>query len=214
MAKKKKTKKSKKSNGNKLFSGVKPVSGFSNLPQGTYEGYIKPGSALLEPKQDGSGYRAVMTFIVSSPEEYENRSQRYSQDLTSDFGKGLFLGMLETLGFNPEIETDEEAADILSQTDNIPIRFWVGEEKDEFPPRVSINERLEDEDAEDTEDEDVEDVEDEDEDEDEEVEYTKKDIRKMSDKDIDELAGELDLDPDDYETYKELRDVICDELGL
>jgi len=210
MAKKtKKVKKTKKSNGSKLFSGTKPISGFSNLPAGTYEGYIKPGSAVLEPKPDGGGYRAKLVLVATSPDEYENREQRYSQDLTSEFGKGLFLGMLETLGFNAEIDTIEDAAEIMAQTDNIPVRFWVGEPRDEFPPRVSINDRLDDEDGEDTEneDEDADGTE-------EEEEYTKKDIKKMSDEELDELAEELDLDPDEYDTYKELREAIYEELDL
>lgn len=219
MAKKKKTKKSKKSNGNNLFKDIEPVSGFSNLPKGRYEGFVLPGSAVIEPKRDAPGYRAVARFVVTSPDKYKNRQQRYIQDLTSEFGKGLFLGMLGAFDLSTEISTIEEAAEVLAETDNVHIRFYVGEPRDEYPPRVSVLERLEDEqdddDAEDDDVEDDEDTEEEEEEEDvEEEEYTKKDIKKMSEEELDELAEEVGLDSDEYETYKGLREAIYEELGL
>jgi hypothetical protein len=33
---------------------------------------------------------------------------------------------------------------MLSETDNLKIKFWVGKPQDEFPPKVRINELLED----------------------------------------------------------------------
>ena len=48
----------------------------------------------------------------------------------------------------------------------------------------------------------------------EEAEYTKKDIKKMDNDQLSELADEQGLDPDDYETWEDLADAIIDELAL
>lgn len=205
MAKKsKKSHKSSKSKDSKFFDGIDPLTGYNNLPSGTYEGYIKPGSAVIEDKDDG-GQRAVITFVVTSPEEHEDREQVGRYDLTSDVGKGIFLGQLVVLGLD-EPSTLKEAASALSETDDIPVRFWVGPEEGEFPPKVRINERLDD--SGDNDDGDG------DNGEDEESEYTKKDIKKMSDEELDDLAKDNDMDPDEYETYQELREALYEELDL
>jgi len=203
MARKSKKNKKGKSKTDDFFANGEPSSGYNNLPEGTYEGVVKPGSAIIEPKESG-GHRASMTLVVTSPEEYEDREQIFRCDLSTQVGVNIFLGQLDLLGLD-QPSTLKEAASALSETDDVPVRFWVGPQQDEFPPKVRINERLDDSDDDDDNDDDG---------EDEEPEYTKKDIKKMSDEELDDLAKDNDMDPDEYDTYQELREALYEELDL
>ena len=182
-----------------LFANAEPSTGFNNLPEGTYEGYIKEGSAVIEPK-DGGGRKASMVLVVTSPEDHEDRTQTLRCDLSTQIGVNIFCGELEKLGLGKP-DTFKEAAEILSETDNVPVRFWVGPQKDEFPPKVRINERLEDDDN------DGEDVTEND-------TYTKADIKKMTDEELEALADELEIDHESYDEWDEVRDAIYEELEL
>jgi hypothetical protein len=123
----------------------KPVRGFSNLDSGTYDGYIKAGSALLDQKADG-GDRCTMTLVTEVPDKDGNlveKEQRKRDDLSTQFGYNLLLGDLANMDF-PVPTTRAELGQMLSETDNLKIKFWVGKPQDEFPPKVRINELLED----------------------------------------------------------------------
>jgi len=219
-SKKQQTRKSKKAlrkgstSTDKLFADGVP-SRFSNLPEGTYDGYIKPGSFIIEPKEDGSGHRALCSLIVTSPEEFEGRTQVKRSDLSTQIGVNIFLGELETLEFDQPASL-EEASELLAETDNIPVRFWVGPQNDEYPPKVRFNERLEGEGGREDEAEDESEDETEDESEEEESEYTKKDIKKMDEEALTQLIEDeaLDIDPDDYDTWPEVATACIEELGL
>lgn len=192
-----------------MFRDGVPSTGFSNLPPGTYEGYVKPGTALIEVKDSG-GHRCQITLVVTSPEEFagnketDPREQVARYDLTTQVGVDILLGELETMELG-QPDTLEEAGKMLAESDNIPVEFWVGVPKDEFPPKVRINARLE---------EDLTDEKAAKGGESKEPEYTKAEIKKMSDDELDDLAKEEGLDPDDYETYPELAKALIEELGL
>lgn len=141
---KKKSKKKNKSQTDDLFSSGEPSSGFMNLPTGTYEGFVKPGSAVIEPKDSG-GHKASLTLVVTAPEEHEDKEQSMRCDLSTQVGVNIFLGQLETLGLD-QPSSVKEAAESLEETDNKKVSFWVGPEQGEFPPKVRINELLEDSD--------------------------------------------------------------------
>jgi len=213
MAKKMKKKKatSRRSSGgtssiDQMFAAGEPAEGFFNLPGNkVYDGFIKPESAIIELKvRGGDDYRARYTAVVTSPEEFKDKEQVARFDLSTQIGVNIFLGELETLELGKPGSL-REAAEMLPEMDNVPIRFWVSEPRDENPPKVRINERLEEGNRGKDEDEDE---------EEEEVEYTKKQIKAMSDKELDELADECGLDPDDYETYPELAEALIEELEL
>jgi hypothetical protein len=190
-----------------LWKTSKPVIG-GNLPRGTYEGYIKPGTWIIEPKKDG-GDKSSFTLVVTAPEEYEGRMQIARFDLSTEFGIGVFKGQLITLGFE-EPQSISEAAELLSETDGLYVRFYVSEPKDEFPPSVRINERL---------DEPEETTGPGEESEGGEVETpselpTRDDIKKMHHDELASLAEENDIDPDDYPTDVKLRKEIYAALGV
>lgn len=182
-----------------LFAGGEPATGFSNLPEGTYEGYIKPESAIIEPK-DGGRHKASLV-LVCTDDEYENRTQTARYDLSTQIGVNIFLGDLDKLGFSQPTSV-KEAAELLPETDNVPVRFWVGPQRDEYPPKVRINERLEEENGT-SEDVSLDDD-----------AYTKKDVMALTDDETEALADELEIDHTQYEEWSEVRKVICEELGL
>jgi hypothetical protein len=186
------------------------VAGFNNLPTGVYDGHIKPGSALLEVKQ-GGGERVTMFLIVDSG-EFEGREQRKRDDLTSQFGVNLFLGDLKAMELG-EPKTKREFAEALAETDGLKVKFWVSEPKDEFPPKVRINELLEGQEVSQTATEAIEaaaasyslskrDV----------VKLGKDEDKKGLQKIIDDEA--LDIDQDKYVTYEEVANLIIKELDL
>lgn len=144
-SKKTSKKKNRKSQTDDLFSSGKPSSGFMNLPSSTYEGFIKPGSAVIEPKDSG-GHKASLTLVVTAPEEFEGKEQTMRCDLSTQVGVDIFLGQLvNVLGFD-QPSSAKETAEILEETDKMKVRFWVGPEQGEFPPKVRLNELLEDSD--------------------------------------------------------------------
>lgn len=200
MAKKSKKNRKSKSQTDDFFSNGEPSSGFNNLSEGTYEGFIKPGSAIIEPKESG-GHKASLILVVTAPEEHEDKEQAMRCDLSTQVGVNIFLGQLELLGLD-QASSVKEAAEALGDTDDVPVRFWVGPQQDEYPPKVRINERLEDSDDGEEAEEPAED------------DYTKKDIKKMTEEELDDLAKELKMDPDDYETYDKLRKDLYEELDL
>jgi len=193
---------------------------FSNLPKGTYDGYVKAGSWLIEAKESG-GHRSLCTLVVTSPEEFKNRVQVKRDDLSTQVGVNIFLGELEALELG-QPKSLRECSEILADTDNLRVRFWVGEPRDENPPKVRFNERLEEANGAE-EDEDV------DEDAEEETEekskkkgkskkneYTKKEIRSMDEDELTELIENegLDIDPDDFDSWDDVADAVIKELGL
>lgn len=199
----------------KFFAGIQPAERFSNLPPGTYEGFVKPGSAQIEEKPNKTGKRAVMTLVVTSPQEFENRQQRFVCDLSTDIGKSIFLGELKTMGFGEPVSL-REAADILADTDNLAVSFWVSEPKDENPPKVRINDilgtsakpaeagrggRSESKGRKSRSEAPA-------------PEYTKDEIYDMKGKQLDKLAESLNLNPGDFKTDEDLQDACIDELKL
>ena len=185
-----------------------PVRGFNNLPTGTYDGHIKAGSALLEEKENG-GKRVTMFLVVDSG-DFKDREQRKRDDLTSEFGVNLFLGDLEAMELAVPTTT-REFADVLAETDNLKVKFWVGKPSDEYPPKVRINELLEGSSKSETKDESPEPASD---------TPTKKEIRQLG-KDEDEEGLQkiiddeaLDIDQDTFDTYPEVSKKIIEELDL
>lgn len=139
----KRTKGSSSAEIDRLFADGEPAEKFSNLPTGTYDGIIKPGSAVIEPKRDASHqYRASLSLVVTEPEEFKDRTQLARYDLSTQIGVNIFLAELATLDVG-QPKNLKEAAEMMEETDNLPVRFWVSEPQDEFPPKVRINERLE-----------------------------------------------------------------------
>jgi hypothetical protein len=186
-----------------LLKTGEPAEKFSNLPTGNYEGFVKPGSAKIETKPGSkTDKRAVMMLIVTSPEEFVDRQQRASFDLSTQIGVNIFLAELATLGLG-QPDTEKAMADTLEETDKMPVSFWVSEPKDEFPPKVRFNDRLE-RGSDDGPEEDAPD----------EPQYTEKEILDMSPRKLKKLAEELKLDPDNYDNDDKLTDAILDELGL
>jgi hypothetical protein len=187
---KKKVKKAvRKSGGSQLDTFIRngePVRGFSNLPTGVYDGYIKAGSAVLEPKE-GGGDRVTMFLVVTAPDDYKDREQRKRDDLSTQFGYNLFLGDLTNMEFAAPTSR-EELGQILSETDNKAVRFWVGQSSGEFPPKVRINELLEDQGGAPAEESDV---------------WSAEDIAGLSEADKEALAKQNDINPDDF-TWEEL----------
>jgi len=186
---------SKSSGGNidSLFKTAVPSRGFRNLPTGTYDGFVKPGSAIIEPKSKGSSdYKASLVLIVSEEGDFENREQTARYDLSTEVGVSIFMGDLEAMELGKPSNL-AEAAEMLSDSDDVPVEFWVSEPKDEFPPKVRINERLEEGEASEVE-------------EPEETEelLTAKEIKAMSEDELTTLAKDNDLDPDDFESWEDL----------
>jgi len=185
-----------------FFRKGEPASGFNNLPEGTYEGYIKAGSAIIEPKDSG-GHRASCTLVVTSPQEHEEREQVKRNDLSTQVGVNIFLGELKTLGFD-QPKNVKEAAEMLAETDNVPVRFWVSPPQDDYPPKVRFNERLEGNggpsEAPSAEEE----------------YYTREEILAMDEEKICALnkEEELGLDPDDYDTWEEFNEACATEYGV
>jgi len=185
-----------------LASG-EPAAGFSNLPQGNYEGFVKPGSAVIEPKDSG-GDRAQLMLVVTSPEEHVDRQQMRFYDLTTQIGVNILLGELEAMEL-PQAKSKKELGSILQQTDNIPVRFWVGPEREDFPPKVRINERLEGAPASAGGDADT-----------GSDYYTKEEIMAASEKELEDIikVEELAIVPDDIDTWEEVAEQVCTALGI
>jgi len=203
------------SNIDELFANGEPAEKFSNLPGNkTYEGHIKAGSAIIEPKSDSKDdYRASFILIVTSPKEYKDRQQMARFDLSTQIGVNIFLAELETMELGAPSSL-KEAAEMLEETDEVPVRFWVSEPEDEFPPKVRINERLEGNGGNSSPDSG----------QSSSPQYTKAEIRKLG-KDADNnddaamdeliaLAKESDFNEADYDTWMALAKDIIDDLGL
>jgi len=209
MAKKKSSRKGKSSGGNidALFKGATPSRGFRNLPTGTYEGFVKPGSAIMEPKSKGSqDYKASLVLVVSEDGDLQGREQTARYDLSTQVGVDIFTGDLEAMELGKP-ESLAEAAEMLADSDGISVEFWVSEPKDDYPPKVRISERLEgDADTSTYDDSDDDDADDAD------GSLSAEDIRAMSEEELTELAADNDLNPDDYETWEELADVLVNLL--
>ena len=179
-----------------LFKTAVPSRGFRNLPTGTYDGFVKPGSAIIEPKSKGSSdYKASLVLVVSEEGDLESREQTARYDLSTEVGVSIFMGDLEAMELGKPSNL-AEAAEMLAESDGIPVQFWVSEPKDEFPPKVRINERLEGESAEASEDGEPE--------EPEEDPLTAVEITNMEEPELATLAKDNDLNPDHYETWEDL----------
>jgi len=208
VAKKKKSKKALRrgsaSDTDQFFRDGVP-SRFSNLPEGTYDGYIKAGSFIIEPKE-GGGHRASCTLVVTAPEEFEEKTQTMRCDLSTQVGVNIFLGELEKLEFDQPASL-KEAGELLSETDNMAVRFWVGPEQEDYPPKVRFNERLEGDEGS------AEEAAPEDEPDDY---YTAEQVLAMSSEELEALNKDesLELDPDDYETWEAFAEACITELGL
>lgn len=180
-----------------MFANGEPAERFYNLPSGTYEGIIKAGSALIEEKPDQKGsYRASCVLVVTEDGEYEDKEQQARFDLSTQIGVNIFLGELDTLEIDKP-DNLRDAGDALSEMDGLAVRFWVSEPKDEFPPKVRFNEKLESTNGGRPETA--------------SVEYTKKDIKAMSEDELTALAKENNLNPDDY-SWEELEEKLIEEL--
>ena len=191
-----------------FFHNGMPSSGFNNLPTGVYDGYIKPGSFIIEPKPKG-GHKASCTLVVPAEEGgQEDRTQAMRCDLSTQTGVDIFLGELKILGFD-QAKCLKEASEMLPETDNVPVRFWVGVPKDENPPNVRFNERLEgagslESPAEPTPEASSGDY------------YTREEILAMDETDICTFNKdeELKLDPDKYGTWEEFNEACAVEYGV
>lgn len=132
-----------KVNLNDLLATGEPQVGLSNLAEGTYEGLIKAGSAMMEPKGNGKdGNRVKYQLIVTAPEELAKRIQGVRHDLSTQVGVNIFLGEIAKMGFE-QPHSEEEIGECLVAMDDLPVEFWVGPKKDDFPPKVRINSVLE-----------------------------------------------------------------------
>lgn len=187
-----------------LFASGVPSVGFVHLPEGDYEGRIKAGSAVIETKDNG-GHRMTLTLQTTSPSKYVNREERYYCDLSTQVGVNIFLGLLETLQLGKPTSL-AEAAELLAQTDDLLVKFHVAAAKDDYPPKVYINERLEEGEGNVGEEENT--------------GITADDIQTMgANEDEEGLRGiidenALDVNPDEYDTWAEVADAIVAELGL
>lgn len=132
---------SKSSDGNSL-KGIEPSKGFTHLPKGSYEGYIKPGSWTFTEVQDKAWkYKTSLTLVVDAG-EHEGETEFWRQNL-NDIGKSYLLGLLETLELGRPDTIVPGASDLAAESDNLRVRFYVTESKDEYGPEVYINELLE-----------------------------------------------------------------------
>jgi len=166
------------------------------LPDGEYEGRIE--NAVIEESKQGRLQTVWTLKVTDGP--CENREIRKYSGLESEENMDWFKGDLETI----ELDVPNDLADLgetLEEAVGFPIRFQV-RSRDEFT-NVDFIERLEP--SEDGEN---------DEEEAEEEEYTLAEIKKMKKAELKEVAESCDLDPDDYDSTKELRDGVIEELEL
>ena len=197
--------KSKTGTTDELLKTAEPIEGFKDLPRGEYEGHIKAGSAALVSKGNDQ-HSAKILLVVDDGGEQDGESQRYRQDLSSEFGMGLFLGVMKTLELGKP-KDKKEMAKLLAETDDLRVRFFVGNKNEEYGANVYINELLEGGKHKADKDEEPEEPEsngDED--------WTAESIADLSEKEMTKLAEDEGLDPDDFtweELEAELVDILC-----
>ena len=165
------------------------------LPDGQYEGIIE--AALIEESRNGR--LQVRWDLLVTEGDCEGRQVRKYNGLETKDNMDWFKGDLQTL--NLDVPDDiTNLGDTLEAASGMAIRFQV-RTRDEFT-NIDFIEPLEGggdkkEKA-----------------EPDEAEYTKKDIKKMTEKQLTALADEQGLDPDDFDEWDDLADALIEELGL
>ena len=201
-----------------LFANAEVQERRTNLPNGTYQGFVVPGSAKVEERTSRAGntaWLASMRLKVLSG-EYANREQSYFQNLGSDVGVNIFVTDLAAMGFAKPASL-REAADCMAETDGLKVSFWVRNKDDGYAPDVRINDLLEDDDIEPS-DEAPEEIETND--SQDEPQLTAKEVKALGKADDEEALQEiiddygLDIDQDEYDTYAEVASVIIEQLEL
>lgn len=192
----------------KMFANGEPQVGYQHLPKGRYEGFIVLGSWVIKEKDKGGNESQVR--LKCTTEGFVGREQIGRWDLTTQVGINIFQGNLIALGFEKP-RSLKEAAEMVAETDNIPVKFYVGEQKDEFPPKVSILERLETAPVADS-PEPVAEVPAEP--GTEEVELTQDLLDGMTADEVQELATVASLDAGSYKTEAALRRAVAKAYGL
>lgn len=166
------------------------------FPDDVYKGRIE--NAIIETSRNGR--LQVRWDLLSTEGKLEGRQCRKYNGLETKDNMDWFKGDLSTLGLAiPDDITD--LGEVLEAACGMVIRFQV-RTRDEYT-NIDFIEPLEEEESE---EETVEEA--------EEDEYTKEDIAKMSVDELDDLAADLDIDPDEYETYTALKKELFKELGL
>jgi hypothetical protein len=197
-SKKKGKKTSKKSKGSALsdvqdiWESAEARTGGVPLEDGTYTGVIE--NALIEKSRNGR--LQVRWDLLVTEGDSEGRQIRKYEGLETEENLGWFKGDLETL----EVDVPEDINDLgdaLEAACGLAIVFRV-KSKDDFV-NVYFNELVEGGGEEDN-------------DSGDEDEVTAADVKKMSKDDLNELAEEYGLDPDDYDTKKELVEAVIEEL--
>lgn len=190
-----------------FFANGEPSEGFSHVPTGTYEGFIIEGSTRIRKKTSGKPGKVAILLIEIDRGEHEGSKEIAKYDLTSQDGINIFLRNLKNMGLGQPKDTREAAA-CLEEAEGMRVLFWIGVPKDEFPPNVSINEKLSEGDVENG-DGGPDDL-------------TADDVSAFLDTDDEgeaELRAiikdfDLEIDPDDYATWKEVADLVIEQIGL
>jgi len=201
-------------NTDSLFANSEVQERQSHLPDGTYQGFVVPGSAKMEERTSKAGntsWNVSMQLKVLNG-DYVNRTQWYRQNLGTEVGVNIFVTDLVNMGFEKP-SSKREAAECLAETDNVKVSFWVNHKDDGYAPTVRINELLEDDDVEGATKESDGAVEGND-------VISREDVLALGNAEdeagLQEIIDEygLDINQDDYETYGEVATEIVGQLKL
>lgn len=175
-----------------------PRVGGGNLPLG--EHIVLIDNIVIE---EYDGVRTVVWDLRIPEGEYAGRKGKKFSRLANKENMDWFKGEMDTLELQIPDDIDD-LGDALDEGVGISVRIDVTEGKAEWKNRYNIyfRERLEGNGNGDEEEPDAGD------------EYTRKDIEAMDEKALTALAKELTLDPDEYETWDELAEQCCVELGI
>ena len=125
-----------------MFANSEPDEGFSHLPGGKHEVVFVDAEKTRIAIKEGGGKVAFIKVQVDDPSsEHNEKFDMFKQDLTSQIGINIFAGMMKKMEFEPPKST-QEAAKCLSQLVGMRGLIWTDGGKDEFPPKMRINERL------------------------------------------------------------------------
>ena len=193
----------------KLYGKTEARTGARRLPPGVgYTGIIK--DPVLEISKNDR-LQVVWPITVTSPDEFEGVDHRDWSGLETENNIAFFKGRLEKIG----VDVPDDISDIgdaLDACDGLHIRFDVV--KVEEYTNTYFTEQLADQGGDDSKEPE----------EPEEPEHTAKSLSKLgrsADKEDDDAIAELEalakdnkLDPDDYPLWTELADAVAEELGL
>lgn len=212
---KKKSKKARRSPGRSA-----PDAGFSDL-QALWESAEEwtPGAPRWTPPED-QGYEGLIINVESRLSREKDRYIIWSVQITKGEHKGkefedwqrienqeglnYLKGRFATLGIAYPDDMDK-LGEPMEEACGVGIRFhtWYRGEDDEYF-NMGIDEVLEGGAP----------VKEKETSTEEESEYSKRDIRKMSEKQLDKLCEEYGLDSNDYEEWDDVKDALIVEMGL